>query len=733
MSRNQTVLVLASAGVLVVSIPGAQSAPPCEQWNTREFFETATVEDVTACLAAGADVDARDERDVTPLHWAAVANQDPAVIEALLAAGADLEARAPALIDITPLHAAAEGNENPAVLEVLLAAGANPMARSTDGRTAMHFAATNNESPKVIEVLSAAGADPNELDQDNNAPLDLALRQANPEMLEVLLAVGADPNAPDPNGNTPLHRAALRERPAAIEVLLAGGADPDARDQEGNTPLHRAANSNENTNVLELLLRAGADVNSPADDGRTPLHRAAEGNAVNAAVAEALLAAGADLHARDDEGNTPLHRAALGPSGVAIEVQLGAGADASARNAAGQVPWDLARRNHRLKGSYAYWWLNDLRFDRPAPDVRPASAPGRTSVAPPPDRTELDDRISEARETPRPTAPLVYVSEILLSLEDSPEAEIAAEFSIVGPVFRSNESDTLTIRAIPRAFDLEYLISQYSDYPASFMYFGTDRREFYRNGSLFDTGGPLGGASNDIDGICLEPETEQLRLLTATWSGGAPDPENHWVLSFSDDGLDYARLSAIDSPVAAPADCADGETLWQWGSRFRPCICTGRASNVDHYATQRVLFSDIDAVTAVSDGPPGIDDDVLTVLVERIHALRSSAAWDSAAEIGVEQFQSDEFEVLEIHYRHSLLADDPFQYIFARAVDREVWRLLYEKRYSPKSWNFATIHGFTDGDTLELDVCVEDCTWWSRHQRVQWHLGKRLASAMGGN
>ena len=46
----------------------AQAEPNCEEWNTKEFFEAATVEDVTACLDAGADPAATDDAGITPLH-----------------------------------------------------------------------------------------------------------------------------------------------------------------------------------------------------------------------------------------------------------------------------------------------------------------------------------------------------------------------------------------------------------------------------------------------------------------------------------------------------------------------------------------------------------------------------------------------------------------------------------------------------------------------------------------
>ena len=73
--------------------PSLALAADCGKWNTKEFFQTANVEDVKTCLSQGADPKARDKDGVTPLHVAAANNKNPAVITALLDAGADLKAR----------------------------------------------------------------------------------------------------------------------------------------------------------------------------------------------------------------------------------------------------------------------------------------------------------------------------------------------------------------------------------------------------------------------------------------------------------------------------------------------------------------------------------------------------------------------------------------------------------------------------------------------------------------
>ena len=67
-----------------------QIAVLCEEWNTDAYFEAAAPEVVTACLDAGAvDLEARSASGLTPIQAAARDAHNPAVIEALLAAGAD--------------------------------------------------------------------------------------------------------------------------------------------------------------------------------------------------------------------------------------------------------------------------------------------------------------------------------------------------------------------------------------------------------------------------------------------------------------------------------------------------------------------------------------------------------------------------------------------------------------------------------------------------------------------
>ena len=172
----------------------------------------------------GADVNSKDERSITPLHWA-VAFGKSRIINVLLENGADINAIADTFG--TPLH---------------------------------WIAARLSLSDKVniAKLLIEHGADVNSV-HHGLTPLHLAAMSGNVDIAKVLLENGADANV-NVQGLTPLHLAASSGYADIVELLLKHGADPSIRDSDGKTALDFARESNRKDVVKiieEFISRSG--------------------------------------------------------------------------------------------------------------------------------------------------------------------------------------------------------------------------------------------------------------------------------------------------------------------------------------------------------------------------------------------------------------------------------------------------------------------------------------------
>ena len=240
-----------------------------------------------------------------PLHFAVRWIEDPALIQALVDAGADVDVKN--ADGDTPLHAA-RSNRNLAVIQALLDAGADVNAKNADGDTLLHVVIEYNTNPAVIQALVDAGADVDAKNDDGDTPLHSAGSNENLAVIQALVDAGADVDAKNDDGDTPLHSAGSNENLAVIQALVDAGADVDAKNADGVTPLH-AAGSNENLAVIQALMDAGADVDAKDNYGNTPLHGAAGWNN-NPAVIQALVDAGGRCPC--EEGHWPYAAASCG-------------------------------------------------------------------------------------------------------------------------------------------------------------------------------------------------------------------------------------------------------------------------------------------------------------------------------------------------------------------------------------------------------------------------------------
>ena len=245
-----------------------------------------SVDEVTAALREGADPNARDDRERTPLKLAAARRpgQLP-IVQAILDAGADVDAQ--------------DGSRRTAVMEAILGRDLDVLGlllsvrpdlsiHGVLGETALIIATSSAQ--RAVPLVLAAGADPNDPDTKGKTPLMWAVDpqfhagSGSPEMVNALVDAGAYVNNQDKDGRTALMWSVTHDarsmRGAVLTALLERGATVDLRDNRGQTPLMLLVTAAADENfflsrpLVEILIDAEADVNAADHDGRTVLARA---------------------------------------------------------------------------------------------------------------------------------------------------------------------------------------------------------------------------------------------------------------------------------------------------------------------------------------------------------------------------------------------------------------------------------------------------------------------------
>lgn len=189
----------------------------------------------------------------SPLAYAAQTHMYEAA-KRMIARGADVHERQgnrrrEAIFD-------AAGANDTAMVQLLLSAGANPNARDESGATPIFAAARQAEADSfereyrgedgvfgkpvingnfsALETLVAHGADVNARDFSGNTALhDL---YCNVPAMKALIRLGANPNIANAKGQTPLFDNLVRKCEEGVLALLEAGANPDVKDAGGRTP-----------------------------------------------------------------------------------------------------------------------------------------------------------------------------------------------------------------------------------------------------------------------------------------------------------------------------------------------------------------------------------------------------------------------------------------------------------------------------------------------------------------
>ncbi|KKP03785.1 hypothetical protein THAR02_04115 [Trichoderma harzianum] len=348
-------------------------------------------------IEQGVDINARDIRGWTPLHYACccAGKTSTQVVQLLLEKGASVDVQGRE--GTAPIHCAARTGHLEMV-EMLLEFGANIDIADGYGNTALHEAALNR-SADIFETLCKRGCQKrrnkhgraaihiaamrglssairhlgdyaNSKDSQKKTPLYLAVefghkdfvhqllelpqvevnvrgyrdltplqvacKKGNDGIAKILLDAGADVNAGG-DETTPLYYAVQEQMESTVKLLTENGADVNFVNPHGLTALHTAAQLGHST-IFEYLLKGGADANAGAGTRvGTPLHTASariDGNP----LIQRLLDSGAGVDETNADGETSLHLAAIFGKQANIELLINNGANMEARDGRGSTP-----------------------------------------------------------------------------------------------------------------------------------------------------------------------------------------------------------------------------------------------------------------------------------------------------------------------------------------------------------------------------------------------------------
>ncbi len=156
----------------------------------------------------------------------------------------------------TALIHAAQGGRDPAVVQELLANGAQVEHRRNGGETALILAGGSG-NVSIVEDLLNAGAQVNDHDDNGVTALMMASANGHSGVVLLLLSSGADIRSANKSGETALELAARGGYDRVVRLLLDSGADFRHRRFTGETALDLAVQARQ-VAVVETLLQRGA-------------------------------------------------------------------------------------------------------------------------------------------------------------------------------------------------------------------------------------------------------------------------------------------------------------------------------------------------------------------------------------------------------------------------------------------------------------------------------------------
>ena len=209
------------------------------------------------------DFDERNSRGETPLIVTAK-YKIPKVLKFLLSKNVNLEA-----VDndgYTALHKAVryksqEYNVDKEIIEQLVLAGANLEARGPLGETPLMIAIESQRRYEIVKFLIENGANVFTKDEWDWGLLERVItrpRYTDPKIVRMLIDLGLNVNSKVPVENSPLLLAAVYGTDEIFDLMIEAGADVNALSDKGNSVLYLLMKSRPNSRFIKRLRKLGA-------------------------------------------------------------------------------------------------------------------------------------------------------------------------------------------------------------------------------------------------------------------------------------------------------------------------------------------------------------------------------------------------------------------------------------------------------------------------------------------
>lgn len=317
-----------------------------------------------ALIEHGANVNALNHENKTPLHVAIQNQHEPIITMLLRYPNIDLKIRDRQ--GNTPFATALTVRNHKAAEKILERMPTAADQYDSRGRNFLHLAVMKDDLESVLFLISIQ-VDVNSRVHDVNqaTPLMIAAASENEMLIRNLILAGARLNDHDSTQKTALHIAAERGRLCAVQALIQNGCNYDAVDAEGNNALHIAMRECMLPIVKELLTESRINAEVLNIKGRNPLHELCRcgRESLAASICELFIECMPNypINHPDLMGNTPLLLAYMRGETQLCRVLVKSGACLGAENKDGVSIFNYKLATNQL----LYRLLDELSVESP--------------------------------------------------------------------------------------------------------------------------------------------------------------------------------------------------------------------------------------------------------------------------------------------------------------------------------------------------------------------------------